>query len=203
MAIAILNGSHRQQSQSLRISRYIADRLPRQVPGMTAEIISLAGNPLPLWDEQASRKPDTPPGKIWAGYAEKLQAAAGFVIVSPEWAGMVPPGLKNFLLHCSPAELAHKPALIVAVSASRGGAYPVNELRTSGYKNNKLLYLPEHIIIREAGKMFAGEDPATPEDEYIRNRLDYALAMLSDYAAALAPARARLAARDAAYPNGM
>ena len=61
---------------------------------------------------------------------------------------MVPAKLKNFLLYCSKDELAHKPALLVSVSAGLGGSYPIAELRISSYKNNRLCYLPENVIIR-------------------------------------------------------
>ncbi len=44
--------------------------------------------------------------KIWEPYAKRLQAADGFVVVSPEWHGMVPAGLKNFFLYCSPKEVS-------------------------------------------------------------------------------------------------
>ena len=82
---------------------------------------------------------DSPLASLWKPYRDRMRRADGFVIISPEWAGMVPPGLKNILLFAGPREVGHKPALIVAVSASRGGSYPVNELRTSGNKNSRIL----------------------------------------------------------------
>jgi len=202
MAIAIINGSHRLQSQSRRVADYLAKRLPEVVAGQTAEIIDLAGNPLSLWEESAWQA-DSAHANAWGVYAAKLRAADGLVIISPEWAGMVPPGLKNFLLHMSPADVAHKPALIVTVSASRGGTHPVNELRISGYKNNKMVYLPEHIIIREVGAMLVGETAASKDDAYIRERIDYSLSMLAAYAKALPAVRAQCAEADGRYPYGM
>lgn len=201
-AITIISGSHRAKSQSRRVAGYLAERLAKPVAASSVEIIDLAGNPLPLWEESAWQK-DSAHTKLWTPYAAKLRASAGLIIISPEWAGMVPPGLKNFLLHMSVEDVAHKPALIVTVSAARGGAHPVNELRISGYKNNKMLYLPEHIIIRDVEKMLNGATPASKDDEYIRGRIDYALQLLLAYANALPPVQSGFAEGDARYPYGM
>jgi NAD(P)H-dependent FMN reductase len=202
MTIAILSGSHRDKSESQRVANYIAARLPVLVKDQKPQMISLANNPLPLWEEDAW-KPQSAHAKLWQPYAETLRSARGLVIISPEWAGMVPPGLKNFLLHCSTSELAHKPALLVTVSAARGGTHPINELRISGYKNNKVVYLPEHIIIRNVGDMLVGDKPASKDDEYLRNRMDYGLLMLLAYAKALAPLGGEFQELDKNYPFGM
>ena len=68
-------------------------------------------------------------------------------MISPEWAGMAPAHLKNFLLMCDGGELAHKPAQLIGVSSGMGGAYPIAELRMSGYKNNFLMWLPDHMRV--------------------------------------------------------
>src|SRR5690606_27158588 len=105
-------------------------------------LISLSGNPLPLWDESMWDK-DPKWDLSWGPIRKKLQNSDGIIIVSPEWAGMAPPGLKNFLLFCGNQDVGHKPALIVTVSSSMGGAYPNSELRMSGYKNNRICYIPD------------------------------------------------------------
>ena len=79
------------------------------------------------------------------------------VVMSPEWSGMVPAGLKNFFLLCGADHLAHKPGLIVGVSASLGGSYPIAELRTSSYKNTRLCYIPDHVIVRNVGQMLKAD----------------------------------------------
>ncbi len=50
--------------------------------------------------------------------------------------------------------------LIVAVSSGAGGAYPVAELRMSSYKNSRICYIPEQIIIRDVENVLneAGEN---------------------------------------------
>lgn len=203
MTIAIISGSHRQNSQSRRVADYLAARLLSLMPAMAAPaLIDLAGNPLPLWDESAWQ-PNSDHAKAWAPYSAQMRAATGVVLISPEWGGMVPPGLKNFLLHMNWQDGAHKPALIVGISASRGGTHSVNELRVSGYKNNKMVYLPEHLIIRDVEKMLVGEIAATKDDDYLRQRVDYALLMLLAYTKALTVVREQCATADAIYPYGM
>ena len=89
-------------------------------------MISLAGNPLPFWDEGVWE--DAPRWKEAIGdLTEELDACDAFIIVTPEWHGMVPSGLKNlFLLLPGTQVLAHKPALIISVSGGAGGgAYPI------------------------------------------------------------------------------
>ncbi|NTU76949.1 MAG: NAD(P)H-dependent oxidoreductase, partial [Alphaproteobacteria bacterium] len=143
MRLVLLSGSHRPSSQSARVAKYLESRLPLLESGVRADIIDLAGNPLPLWDEGMWQK-DSDRQKQWAPYAERLSKADGLAVISPEWSGMVPAGLKNFFLYCSDREIGHKPGLIVTVSATRGGSYPVDELRISSYKNTRLCYIPDH-----------------------------------------------------------
>lgn len=202
MHIALISGSHRKDSQSERVAKYLTNRLKGLDAESTAEIISLAGNPLPLWDESAWQ-PDGALAKQWQPYSEKLQKADGLVIISPEWHGMVPSGLKNFFLFCSTAETGHKPALIVTVSASKGGVHPVNELRISGYKNSRICYLPEHLIVQDVNNRFVGDAPSGADDEYIRNRADYALTLLLKYTKTLKPLLNDAALFDKRFPFGM
>lgn len=200
--ITIISGSHRGESQSARVARHVAAELVRLDPAVTTDILELAGNPLPLWDE-SHWQAESPLARAWKPWRDRLRKADGFVIVSPEWAGMVPPGLKNLLLFAGPREVGHKPALVVAVSAGRGGSYPVNELRTSGFKNNRLLVIPEHVLVQDVGDMLVGETPAGDRDAWLRRRIEFAGRILLAYADALGPIRASGITAHADFPHGM
>ena len=202
MHIAIIVGSHRKDSQSSRVGAYIAKDLARIDSATIVDTIDLTGNPLPLWDESVWQG-DGELGLIWKPYRNRMRKADGFVIISPEWAGMVPPGLKNLLLFAGPKEVSHKPALIVAVSASRGGSYPVNELRTSGYKNSRLVYIPEQILVQDVADVLAGETPASDRDAWLRKRIEFADRVLLEYAKALTPIRSSGLTEHADFPYGM
>jgi len=204
MHIVLISGSHRQGSQSGRVTKYLAGRLPALDSSTTTDIIDLVGNPLPLWDDENNSRSTAPAlQKLWQPYKERLQKAEGFVVVSPEWHGMVPAGLKNFFIYCSPKEVGHKPALIATVSASRGGSYPVNELRISSYKNSRICYIPEHLIVRDAAGIFVGDKAASKDDEFMRDRADFALRVLLDYTKAMKPVRDNPILWEKKYASGM
>ena len=202
MLITIIVGSHRKQSQSSRVGAYIADDFARIDPSVTIETIDLAGNPLPLWDESLWQG-ESELAALWKPFRNTMRQSDGFVIIAPEWAGMVPPALKNLLLFAGPKEVGHKPALIVAVSASRGGSYPVNELRTSGYKNSRLVYSPEHVLIHDVNDVLVGTTPASDRDAWLRRRIEFAERILLEYAKALAPIRGSGLTENAEFPYGM
>lgn len=202
MHIGVISGSHRKNSQSRKVAGFIAERIAALESSATTDIIDLTGNPLPLYDGEA-RKPDSPTGKVWPQLSERMKKAEAFVLVSPEWNGMAPASVKNLFLHASMKEVGHKPALIVAVSASRGGSYPVAELRMSSYKNSRILYIPEHILVQFAEKVLNGPDADGKDDEYIRKRIDFALRILFAYGKALGPVRASGVTENPEFGNGM
>lgn len=202
MKCFLLCGSHRRESQSLKVTRYLAAAWAQEVPGSSAVVHSLAGNPLPLWEDTDDAERD----RAWGPLARELRAADALVLVTPEWSGMATPGVKNFLLHCTAEEVGHKPGLIVAVSAGRGGSYPVAELRLSGTKNNRLLWIPEHVLVQSVAGSLNQSDGATDlgrEDAAIRARLRYALRLLGAYARALTEVRSSGVIDHLTFPNGM
>ena len=200
MRIGIIVGSHRGESESARVGRYLEAAL--QAQGASTYFFSLANNPLPLWDESLWGKSEEWE-RLWGPVSTELEKCSSFVVISPEWSGMVPSGLKNLFLLASTRELGHKPALIVTVSSSAGGSYPVNELRTSSYKNTRLCYIPEHVIIRNVGDMLKGPTAANDRDRAIRERLEYSLKLLGQYDRALAAVRESGVIDHENFPYGM
>ncbi len=206
MKIGIISGSHRSPSQSGKVARYIERALKSQ--GLCDEtwLYDLAGNTLPLWDEGVWANDDEKWRAHLAPLSAELKSCDAFVIVSPEWHGMAPAGLKNFFLMWTVGgELAHKPALIVTVSIADGGSFPVAELRMSSYKNSRICYLPEHLIIRYVDTVF-NDDPAQNKasaHDYFVDRLTYCLEMLREYALAFRQIRASGKASVEKYTSGM
>lgn len=200
MKIAIISGSHRESSQSEKVARYIHKAL--LACHVESDVITLAKNPLPLWDEGVWGE-DAKWQRLWSPIAETLTKSSALVLVSPEWSGMVPPGLKNFLLLCSSREVGHKPALIVSVSSGIGGSYPVAELRGSSYKNNRLVYIPDHVIVRNVESVLSSDEPDGERDIAIRERIQYSLNLLIEYAQALAQVRESGVINHKDFPYGM
>ncbi|MCK5895468.1 MAG: NAD(P)H-dependent oxidoreductase [Cocleimonas sp.] len=203
MKITIISGSPRSNSQSIKVAQHIEKALLKNQQATETYLYSLEGNPLPLWEESIWEG-----DQVWKDRLEPLSAALsssdGFVIIVPEYHGQVPAGLKNFFLMWK-HELAHKPALIVAVSSADGGAYPVAELRMSSYKNNRLCYLPEHVIIRHVESVLNDnpEDNDASADRYFRDRIDWSLGILQAYASALKQVRASGVTKTDVFGNGM
>ena len=198
MKIGIISGSPRVGSETGRVCRHIASRLSKVQPDATHHIFDLSEIHLPLWDAgQFDEASDFM--QLWPQLSADLASCDGFIVASPEWAGMVTPHLKNLLLNCG-AEMAHKPALLVAVSAGMGGSYPIAELRMSGYKNSHIWWLPDHLILRDVINLF--HDESDEISQSLTQRIDHLLGWLVQSTSALAPVRA--SCQDLkTYPFGM
>lgn len=203
MKITVISGSHRKQAQTLKVAKVVKAMLDEGICEET-HLVSLSGNPLPLWDEgvwDGDEKWNTLLDPIRA----ELASSDAFVVCTPEWHGQVPAGLKNFFLLFGKKELGHKPALIVSVSSGDGGTYPVAELRMSSYKNSRLCYIPEHVIVRhvEAVLNEKAEDNNTDADSYFRERIAWALNILKAYAVGLRQVRDSGVTESDKFSNGM
>lgn len=203
MKIGIITGSHRKNSQSKKVAQYIEHTLWSQKLARCVYFLELAENPLPLWDESVWE--DGQVWKdVWKPVSDELAECDAFVVVSPEWSGMVPPALKNFFLLCSNNELRHKPGLIIAVSAGVSGSYPVAELRMSSYKNTGICYIPDHVIVRDVMNVLNGiGGKNSPEDATIQKRIHHSVAVLGEYAKALQSVRSSKAFDISKFPYGM
>lgn len=202
MKIGIISGSHRDPSQSGKVADYLQHRLRHF--GAETWTFKLANNPLPLWDQKVWQD-DEEWNIILTPLKKELSECEGFVIITPEWHGQVPAGLKNFFLLFSRFELGHKPALITAVSSGDGGAYPVAELRMSSYKNNRICYIPEQLILRNVESILNenSQDNDESADAYFRQRIDWSLQMLQGYTGALTSMRESTEIFHEQFGNGM
>ena len=118
---------------------------------------------------------------------------------------MAPAAIKNFFLCIGMPELAHKPAVACAVSAGEGGAYVIAELRMSSYKNNRLCWLPEHLIARSVKAICNADTTLNDADlqAAFGMRAHYALTLLLAYAKALKPIREDTQIDHTQFMNGM
>jgi len=204
MKISIISGSHRNPSQSEKVARYLEQTLNNDFPDIEPWVYALADNPLPLWD-QTLWEDNAEWNERLAPLKKQLTESDGFIFIAPEWHGQVPAGLKNFFLLFNRFELGHKPALIVSVSSADGGAYPVAELRMSSYKNNRVCYIPEQLILRNVEKIL-NQDTANNDaeaDAYFKERISWTLGILSGYASALKTMRGTTEVHHDKFGNGM
>ncbi len=197
MKFVIISGSQRPQSQSAKLAGEICGRLQQEYE---CDIVDLGERPLPFLDFS----PNDSDKAYLAELGATLSNCDALVVISPEWHGMATAALKNFFLHFSGGQLAHKPALLVAVSSGDGGAYPIAELRSSSYKNSRICYLPEHLIVRHVESVFNSNaaDNNETSQQYLSERLDYALAVLTSYSENFVRIRESLP-DGSAFSNGM
>lgn len=204
MKISIISGSHRNPSQSEKVARYLENTLSSEFTDVEPCVYALADNPLPLWD-QTLWEDNAEWNQRLAPLKQQLTESDGFIIIAPEWHGQVPAGLKNFFLMFNRFEMGHKPALIVTVSSADGGAYPVAELRMSSYKNNRLCYIPEQLVLRNIEKIL-NEDAADNDEDadvYFKERISWTLGILRGYAVALKSMRESTEIHNDKFGNGM
>lgn len=204
MKISIISGSHRNPSQSEKVARHIEATLAKEFDDVEPWVFALADNPLPLWDQTLWEDNEEWNQRL-APLKEQLNGSDAFVIIAPEWHGQVPAGLKNFFLMFNRFELGHKPALIVTVSSADGGAYPVAELRMSSYKNNRICYIPEHLVLRNIETILNEntEDNNADADGYFKERINWTLGILRGYAVALKAMRESTEIHHDKFGNGM
>ena len=197
----IIAGSYRSNSESLRISQWIN----RELYQGQAAVIDLHALALPLWDGGSLSDADM--AAAIEQWQQSVEQARQLVIVAPEWHGSAPAALKNALQWSLLGSLAHKPCLLVGISAAVGGAFAISDIRASCYKNSRLLFLPEHIILRNVTDLWSLDhtDHQTPteQEQYLRQRLQYATDQLTTYGAALGAVRAELLQGLEQFPNGM
>jgi NAD(P)H-dependent FMN reductase len=200
MTIGIIIGSHRAESESTKIGKYLENLLKQNHSDVDTAVVDLRLNPLPLWSEDMWSGENNDTKDIWAKVSGPLIGCDAFIVISPEWGGMASSGLKNFFLYAGGSDLlAFKPGYLVTVSSGRGGAYPVAELRMSSYKNTFINYLPEHLIIRDCENVF--NKPL--DNEYLHKRAEYGLNLLVDFADAFKQVRNSGTIDLKNYPYGM
>ena len=188
MKIVVVSGSSRKDSESLRVAKYLAAKLNTQT-----DIISLEGNPVGLWSDEVYAD------EGFLKLQKTMAAADAYVIVAPEWGGMVPATLKNFLLLMGVKDVGHKPALIVGVSAGMNGAYPIAELKAFSNKNNFMVYIPETIVLKDVTNLFKGGEKE-PQD--LLERIDHSLESLELYAETFKTYREKRGEKAFSYLNG-
>ncbi|PKA16231.1 NADPH-dependent FMN reductase [Leptospira haakeii] len=200
MKIGIIVGSQQKVSQSAKVGEFLNSKLKEM--SVETWTLDLGKNPLPLYDST-----QTNDNKVWTDLwkpiDENLKSSEGFIIITPEYGGMASPAIKNFFLHAGLVQLGHKPGLLVSVSSGRGGAFPINEMRASSYKNTKICYIPEQLIFRDVEHLINGGEPVSPEDSFIRERSGFALKILVAYADALSEIRESGVVQDPRFKNGM
>jgi NAD(P)H-dependent FMN reductase len=125
--IQVILGSTRQGRFGDRVARWFMQHADAH-SDLRAELVDLADWPLPFFDwpvppaMQESQDPQT------VAWAERVSAADGYVIVTPEYNHGYPAVLKNALDHVV-RPWRHKPVGFVGYGGPAGGIRAVEQLR--------------------------------------------------------------------------
>ncbi|QIH33418.1 NAD(P)H-dependent oxidoreductase [Sphingobacterium sp. DR205] len=185
MNLLIISASHKLNGQSHRVAELLKDMCSD--PFTNVEIQKIIDVQIPFWDEEAWALNNTKWTPILNSVRSALSKADAFIFIVPEYNGMVPPNLKNYFLIAGEMCMAHKPALIVSISAGNGGSYPIMELRSSGYKNTKICFIPENIIIRNVSSFT--DDFYSDNNKLLYTRIQFCIELLKNYSECLKPIR--------------
>lgn len=203
MKVSIVSGSHRPNSQSLKVARFVEHIVRERLPFEADHLLDLATAGLPFWTEDPENLGSAKRLAEWEPVSSALTAADAFVFVVPEWAGMAPPKLKNLLVLCDRHELAHKPALLIGVSSGLGGSLPLAEMRANSSKDTHICYIPEYVVIRNVLQFLNSPDPRSQVEIGIHRRISYCLDVLYAYSLGLKTIRDGNVIDLKTFPYGM
>lgn len=195
MNIVVISGSMRKESQSLKVSKWLAEHAKSL--DAQSDVLDLHEVRLPLFDDGETPAPEA------ENIRAMLENTDAVVFVSPEWNGMMSHGIMN-LQHYIEKQLAHKPVMLVGVSSGRNGHYPLAQMRQIGYKNNQYVISPEALLVQGVNDTLNDHDMNEQSPDYsVKKRADYALKILIEYAKALAHVRASGVVDHDSFNNGV
>jgi len=197
MKLTLIAGSQRAQSQSLKVALYLNKIAKSYFDEI--DILDLYELNLPLWNEGVWG--GTEEWFPWRDIATQLSTSDAFVFITPEWHGMATPALKNFLMLTTANELSHKAALLVSVSASVNGVYPISELRMTASKNNHVCLIPDHLIFRNVETLLDSNNYCI--DTAMQQRSEYTIDLLASYTKALKPIHKAMLDKGKPFVYGM
>lgn len=195
MNITVISGSTRDNSASYKTSLYLQQQLLGLDDSNDVGIFDLSTANLPMWEESLDLSTLSEP-------QSQLEAADAFIFVIPEWHGMVPPALKNIFFLFT-GVFRHKPAYIVTVSAGSGGRYPIQEMRSTVYKNTYLNFLPVNTVIDRVNSIIDEKGGYIGEKQFVANRVDEGLRLLLEYSKAFQTIRKSDIVLEKRFPNGV
>ena len=160
LTLPVLLGSVRRGRQSEKVARFVRNRLEGE--GYEAPLLDLRAYGFPIMEERLHMRDDPPPGL--EEFSERIRAADGVVVVSPEYNGGIPGVLKNALDYLA-KEWTRKPVGIVSVSAGGFGGVQVQSQLQLFFLRVKALPIATLSISHVAKSMADDGTPTEPKYE--------------------------------------
>lgn len=180
----VIYGSVRTLRQGIKAARFLVNKLAAR--GHAVKLVDPIEYPLPMLDLRFSEYDAGTAPEAMQQVADILDAADGFVVVSGEYNGSIPPALKNLLDHFLP-QYRRKASAIASYS---GGSF-------AGTKTHAPLRLtmsqlgappiPPAFVVPQVQNAF--DDDGNPLDDAYNARADKFLEEYEWYANALRTAR--------------
>jgi NAD(P)H-dependent FMN reductase len=162
--IPIIAGSTRRDRQSIKVARFVLNKV-KQRTGVETEMLDLLEYNFPIMEERLHKRDDPPPRL--QEFADKIARADSFIIVTPEYNNGYPGVLKNALDYLLP-EYERKPVGIVTVSAGGfGGINCLAQLRLVMLATGALP-IPENFTVSRVHDSF--KDDGSPTDPAYEKR---------------------------------
>lgn len=125
MNIEIISGSPRHSSVTVRVAKFLQDKL-RIETEHSIDLLDVRDFPLPMIQTVWKSVNDTP--EEWQPLSKRIFAADAFIIVTPEYNGGYSPAMKNLLDHFP--KQSRKPFGIVTASpGAMGGMRAAQQLQ--------------------------------------------------------------------------
>ncbi len=185
MNYSIICGSPRKNSESMKVCKYIEAILTHKRHEVSLiDLSSIDLSQKKHIEQQLHEQPDV------KGISNILKMSTCLVLIFPEYNGMAPTVVKDFLSFSTSGEIAHKPALLISVSSGLGGCYSLAELRMNSHQNTLICYIPNQLTIRKVGSVLNDfNEASSKEDLETRNKIKSNLVILEEYGKALATMR--------------
>ena len=175
--ILVFSASLRAESLNTRLAQLAADAIERL--GATAELRSMRDFDAPSYDGDAEASNGMPPGP--QEFRDRLEAAHGFVIASPEYNASIPGVLKNaidWVSRARPQPFNERHGLLLSASPSMvGGNRGLWSLRIPLEHLGARIY-PDMFSLAQAHN--ALDDEGRIIDERLRGRFDDTIANFLD-----------------------
>lgn len=164
--IAVISGTNRPGSNSLKIAQYLASRY--ETAGEQVRLLDLQDLPPALFTPAAYKEK---PAAFTQGFVEPVLSADGLHMVVPEYNGGFPGVAKYFVdMLPFPEAFDGRPAAFTGVSAGSNGALrPVEQMQAVFGYRNAYIY-PRRVFLPAVYELLDEDGNVT--DESIRERLD-------------------------------
>jgi NAD(P)H-dependent FMN reductase len=183
--IPVILGSTRRGRQSVKVARFITERMRRD-ERIETELLDLAEYDFPFLEERLRFRDDPPAGV--REFSDKVVRSDALVIVTPEYNNGYPGVLKNALDYLQP-EYRRKPIAIVTVSGGGfGGINCLAQLRLVALGMGAFP-IPAALPVSRVQDSF--DEDGNPRDESYEKRAAAFIAEVLFFAEAIAVQKAK------------